>query len=411
MSRSVDDASRLSDALAWLDAQSDAIGPTLQTWANIGSGSYHVDGLHRMADTLQSYGDALLRIPSHRQPLSPWQRIDPQGNWQSQATGDALCWHTNRLASRRVLLGIHYDTVYGPDQPFQTCQWLDDHRLRGPGVADAKGGILVMLHAAAAIERFAVAPHLQLTVAITPDEEIGSPASTPRWNQWAKEHDWGLLFEPALVTGQLIDRRKGSGNFSLVIHGRSSHAGRHPEQGRNAIVLAAHCIQQLDRLNDHANGISINVARVDGGGPSNVVPDLAIVRFNARAQHAQQAHQLQQAFDSLASQWSATEGYRVQLHGSFTAPPKPRDQAADAIIARLEQAAARLNQPPLQWTHSGGVSDGNRLAAAGLPNIDTLGPIGDRIHSSDEWVDIRSIIPKAKLVVQALAIESDDCMV
>ena len=161
----------------------------------------------------------------------------------------------------------------------------DDGTLNGPGVADAKGGIVVMLHALQALEASPLAEHIGWEVLLNPDEEIGSPGSRPLIDSIAPRCDFGLLFEPALGDNQLVSWRKGSGNFSLLVRGRSAHAGRAFAEGRNALVAAAKVVQAISDLNTDPE-VTFNVARIDGGSPMNVVPDLAIVRANVRVRTA-----------------------------------------------------------------------------------------------------------------------------
>src|SRR5262249_39128994 len=151
---------------------------------------------------------------------------DDEGREKSRPLGKALAFQSPPRAGPRVLLGIHYDTVFGVDHLFQSVTRVDENTLRGPGVCDAKGGLLVLLHALLALERSPVAGSLAWEVLLNPDEEIGSPGSGSLFAAAAKRNDIGLLFEPALPDGSLVASRKGSGNFTFIVHGRAAHAGR-----------------------------------------------------------------------------------------------------------------------------------------------------------------------------------------
>ena len=159
---------------------------------------------------------------------------------------------------------------------------LDDNRIQGPGVTDAKGGLLVMLKALEAFERSPWANELGWEALINPDEEIGSPGSKLLLEKAARTNDIGLVFEPSLSDGNLVGSRRGSGNFVVMVKGRAAHAGREPHIGRNAINALAEFVVQLNSLPPGALGLTLNVGYIEGGGPVNVVPDRAICKFNVR---------------------------------------------------------------------------------------------------------------------------------
>nr|MCU0709893.1 M20/M25/M40 family metallo-hydrolase [Pirellula sp.] len=182
----------------------------------------------------------------------------------------------------RILLTIHYDTVYGLQDPFQKCTRLDGNRMRGPGVIDAKGGLIVLRYAALAAKEFLTGSPLQFSVVLTPDEEIGSPASSQLWKEIHDQFRFALLFEPAMADGCLVSHRKGTGTFVFCVHGRSAHSGRNFDAGRNAIVHAAAIACELHQLNGQREQVTVNVGRIRGGNAVNVVPDLTTVRVNVR---------------------------------------------------------------------------------------------------------------------------------
>src|SRR6185503_10566896 len=171
--------------------------------------------------------------------------------------------------------------VSAPDHAFQETRWLEDGVLNGPGVADMKGGIAVMLAALKAVEASPAAGQLGYEVVINSDEEVGSLSSAALLARAAQGKAAALTYEPAaLPDGTLAGARPGSGNFALIVRGRSAHAGRNPEDGRNALLAAADLALKLAAAK--GPGLSINPSRIEGGSPSNVVPDLAVLRVNLR---------------------------------------------------------------------------------------------------------------------------------
>lgn len=389
------------EAHVWLAAHQSRWTREVTELCNVNSGSTNLVGLNEMADMLCSWS-GLAGISAQRIALPLRRGVGDDGCEHASETGVALKWEARPQAPKRVLLGIHYDTVYSPAHMPSQCQQVSETRLVGPGTADAKGGIVVVRSALEAIEQFQLANDIGWTLVLTPDEEIGSPSSAHLWDKLAHEHDFGLLFEPAMPSGAIVGSRKGSGNFTIVVRGRAAHAGRNFSAGRNAIALASHLATQLDRLNARQPDTTVNLGNFLGGGPVNVVPDLATLRFNVRVPDAAAQQWFEHQLSDILAEVDNREGYQVSLYGGFTAPPKPLTPSQRTLMNVVESAGERLGRK-IHWQASGGVCDGNRLAAAGLPNIDTLGPIGDNLHSPEEWVDVTSIPERASLVVEIMS--------
>jgi glutamate carboxypeptidase len=348
----------------------------LIAYANMNTGSANAAGLDRFRAVLRKEFEAL--------------------GGQVSETGGALSVIKRPDAPRRVFLCIHTDTVYPADHPFQTCTRLDEKTLQGPGVADAKGGIVVMLAALQAFEKSPPASKLGWEVLLNPDEEIGSLGSWPLLKASAARNQWGLLFEPATADGALISRRKGSGNFSVVVRGRSAHAGRDFAQGRNAVAAMAELAVRLHDLNGQLNGVILNIGRVEGGGPTNVVPDWAAVHFNIRTSEPEDEKEILDRVEGFLAELNTRDGIRAELKGCFHSPPKIPDQRGLALMKLIERCGNELDLP-IHWKESGGACDGNKLAAAGLPNVDTMGPCGGNLHSDREFVLLESLPERAKL--------------
>jgi glutamate carboxypeptidase len=386
-------AGLLSDQLRWVDAQHARLCGLVRAWAEINSGTLNLDGLRRCTEAVvkefRPVGGQATWID-----LPPMRVMNDDGGVVEKPLGRAVRIVKRPAADRRVLLAIHVDTVYGPDDPFQRVTRVDDNTLRGPGVVDAKGGLAVMLAALEAFERSPVAERVGWTVLINPDEELGSPGSSRLFDALAKEHDVALLFEPALPNGDLVGSRKGSGNFTAVMRGRAAHAGRDFQRGRNAIVALSEFVLGASELT--GGGVTVNVGRVAGGGAVNVVPDLASCRLNVRVSSADEQRAVEGRLRGLVEAFDARDGFKLVLHGSFTAPPK----AADAPMSRLMESVDRCGRElglSFGWGPSGGTCDGNRLAAAGLVNVDSLGPRGGNLHSPDEFLLLDSLTERAKL--------------
>ena len=197
-----------------------------------------------------------------------------------------------------------------------------------------------------------------------------------------------------MPTLTLAGARPGSGNFDFVIKGRSAHAGRNPEDGRNAVVAAAELALRLSM--SKTPGLSINPAKIDGGSPNNVVPHLAILRVNLRPGTADDqeiaTRLIAKALDETAKQHDVF----IEAHGGFARPPKPLTEEAEALFNLVKKAGADLGQQ-IAWQPSGGVCDGNNIAACGVRVVDTMGVCGGAIHSSDEFMIPESLAERARL--------------
>ncbi|MCA1974336.1 MAG: hydrolase [Caenispirillum sp.] len=384
--------------LDWLDGRQEAMLARLVEWSAINSGTRNLAGLERMAERLTEAFAALDPATAEALPLPDAEEIGPDGAPRVVRHGRMLRFVFNPQANRRVLMVIHYDTVFPADSPFQTARRIDADTLHGPGVADAKGGICVIL---AAVEAFLRSPwgrDLGIEVLLNPDEETGSIGSAPLLADAAGRAQFALLYEPALPDGTLAGARKGSGNFSVVVRGKAAHAGRAFHEGRNAVVALARVVGALHALNAERPTITLNVAKLEGGGPTNVVPDLAIARFNVRTESHADQHWMEDRLRALITEADATaeDGITVTLAGGFTRPPKEIVGRTAALYDWVKAAGGVLGQP-IAWVPTGGCCDGNNLAAAGLPNVDTLGVRGGLIHSDREFMTVSSLTERARL--------------
>lgn len=386
--------------LAYIRSQKSRMCDLVIKWASINSGSHHLSGLEQMADTL-TQDMASLGAPIHRITLPSRKVIASDGTDVRESLGAALSITQRPNSSLRVFLAIHMDTVYPPESPFRTVEEIAPGKLQGPGVIDAKGGLAVMLLALETLEHSPWAKNIGWEVLINPDEEIGSPGSSPILAAAARRNHLGMVFEPALPDGNLVSDRKGSGNFTLIVHGRSAHAGRDITVGRNAITALADVVTQLDTLCTDLDGVTVNVARIDGGGYINVVPDKAICHFNIRVKEKSQRSHVRSRLDAIVADINAREGYSAELHGEFHAPPRIADEEMLLWLNRARQCATEVGFH-LGWQPSGGTCDGNRLSAHGLPTLDTLGPVGGNIHSPQEFLLVDSLVQRASLTALLL---------
>lgn len=365
----------------------------VEQWAAINSGSRNLPGLARMAAIL---ADAFSVLPGAITLLDapPIQEMSSDGTILPIQHGQHLMVSVRPEAPRQMLFTGHMDTVFGELHPFQKSRWLEGGILNGPGVADMKGGIAVMLAALRAIESSSVSSDFGYQIVINSDEETGSLSSSSFLLEAAKGKIAALTYEPALPDGTLAGARGGSGNFSIAVTGRSAHAGRNPNDGRNAIVAAADIALRLKQAS--YPGLSINPARIDGGGPNNVVPDHAIVRVNLRPATPEDEHFAHALINRTIEETAAQHDVTIEPHGGFGRPPKPIDPGAARLFQLIKDVGKDL-EIPVDWKSTGGVCDGNNIAACGVPVVDTMGVRGGAIHSPEEFLITESLPERAAL--------------
>ena len=364
--------------------------------ALINSGTLNKAGVDDVGRLLGKAFQQTLGCTHQQAQLPPYLLYQTDGAEIEHPLGHLHIFRKRPEAPLQVLLSGHLDTVFPPDSDFQQCDWLDPQTLRGPGVSDMKGGLLVMLEALSAFEQSSLTSQLGWTVVLNPDEEIGSPGSAPILSQQAALHDVGMIYEPALPNGQLAGERKGSGNFTAIVKGIAAHAGREHHLGRNAICAMAEFITAVDTLNGLRDGVTINVGIINGGLATNQVPDQARCRFNIRTRVNDDEHWCTQQLQRIKQLINLKDGISLELHGGFTRPPKPLDNAHQSFFQLVSDCSKQLGAP-LTWEATGGCCDGNNLTAAGLPNVDTLGVLGGKIHSNQEFIDIESLVHRAQL--------------
>lgn len=368
---------------------------TVQLWSRQNSGSSNRSGLIAMRGLLR---EAFQALPAVQQEVSLPQgkAISAKGESLEIEYEPSLLITVRSDAPVQIVLTGHYDTVFPEDSHFQTPVFLDENTLNGPGTADMKGGILVMLEALKAFETYEFSSRVGYNILLSPDEEIGSPGSAQPLAELGRTSDIGLTYEPALADGSLAGARKGSGNFTFIIRGKAAHAGREHHLGRNAMVAMAEAALMLDRLNGQREGVTFNLAKIDGGGAVNIVPDLAVGRFNVRVQETADMPWVTARLDEIIDVINSRDGLSAELQGKFTRPPKPMAPANRQVFEWVKAAGAALGQS-IKWSPSGGVCEGNNLWASGCPNVDTLGVRGGRIHSDEEFMLIDSLTERAQL--------------
>lgn len=377
----------------------------VKAWSAINTHSSNLIGLEKMLICLEAAVQPLGGIAS-RIRLPKRIHFDRKGECQQVAVGDALQVIKRPQAPLQILLAGHIDTVFEADSPFQMASHVDSQRLLGPGVADMKGGIVILLNSLRLLERSPWAKNIGWQLLLTPDEEIGSPSSEALYKKAAASANIGLIFEPSFPDGQLVSARKGSSNFVVVAKGRAAHAGRDFHLGRSAIAALAHFVVAAHALNRQYPNITLNIGHISGGESSSIVPSLAACHINVRANSCEELAAIASHLQTIARESANSiaihnDGLEIFVHPLSHRVPKPFDLPTQALFATAKQCALELGIT-LGWKESGGVCDGNILSQMGLPTIDTLGAVGGQLHTFQEYIEIASLAERTRLTALML---------
>lgn len=363
----------------------------LETLVNIDSGSFTRHGVDRvgewMAQRLERLGATIER---HRQA----------------DLGDTfVATIAAPQAGPTVMLIGHTDTVFDEGTVAERPYRVADGSALGPGVCDMKSGLLTGLYALEALRTVGAPGRTWLPVGriifvVNPDEEIGSPSSTPIIESLAAHADVALVLEAARENGDIVSARKGMTQFRATLAGRAAHAGVEPERGRSAVLEAAHKIVALHALNGRWDGVTINVGSVDGGTRPNIVAEQAVLTIDLRARTRAQQTEAEAAIGAILGSATVPD---VRTSVEVTAHHWPMEKTeATARLAGQAIEIARSLGFELRDAATGGGSDANTTAALGVPSLDGLGPVGGNDHSPAEYIELDSIVPRTTLLAGLL---------
>lgn len=385
--------------ISWLDQESAKLRDQLITWVNIHSGSGHIKGLKLIFEQLvQAFG--ILDGEVDQISLPPRRYMNNKGKIIEENLGKALLITKRPDADIQILLGGHMDIAYSKTKKLKKALVQGD-RLIGRGSVDMKAGILILLNVLISLEKSPFAKRIGWQVLITPDEELGSPGSRSLWLKACKGKALALLFEPSLPNGHIVSSRKGSANYSLSIQGKASHAGRAYDEGENAILSACRFALAAEGLNDLASDVTVNIGMVNGGGPVNIVPDSAVLKFNIRCQTPQELNLIELKIKEIVRIENNKEHIQATLFQESIRPPKIFDKKTHTLFEAVKRSAGQIGIL-LQWKASGGVCDGNLTAGQGILTVDTLGAVGGCLHTENEYVILPSLVERTKLTARFL---------
>lgn len=397
----------MSPELDQLSAAIDAAQPDyrrdLERLVNIDCGSYTPAGVDEVgrfvAAFLADLGATVETLPDRDGRLGATVIGRFEGSRPTAATPGG--------PSSRLLLIGHMDTVFDPGTAAERPFAIHGDRATGPGTSDMKGGLLAGLYALRAIRDSGIAlPFGQLVYVANPDEEIGSPSSTPHIRELAATADACLVLESARANGDVVSSRKGILDARLTVHGRAAHAGVEPEKGRSAILEAARLVRDLHALNGRWPGVTVNVGVISGGTRPNVVAERCTLEVDVRATTGDHLDAAIAAVKALAASPEIPD-VTVDFEAMATWRPMEKLAGAARLVEHARAIAAELGFD-LADSATGGASDANTTSGLGVPSLDGLGPIGGDDHSPSEWVSLESVPQRtALLAALILAIGRD----
>jgi glutamate carboxypeptidase len=376
------------------DAGLPAFLTDLERLVNVDCGSYSPAGVNEIADwvaaDMAATGARVERM------------ADPGGRYGDTVIGT---FDGRPGAGPRLLLIGHMDTVFPDGTVAERPFHVENGNAMGPGVSDMKGGLLLGLRAVFALRAFAGGdvdrlPFESITFVANPDEEIGSPSSTPHIRRLAETADACFVLEGARASGDFVSARKGIADLRITIHGRAAHAGVEPEKGRNAILAGAELTRAIHALNGRWPDVTANVGVFNAGTRPNVVPDRAELQIDIRAMTAESLSAALAAIGDLAGA-PAVPDVSIDVETMHSWAPMEKLERSGRLAEHVIALAARLGFETKDVA-TGGASDANTTSGMGVPSIDGLGPIGGLDHSPEEYLEVDSIVPRTALFAALL---------
>lgn len=359
----------------------------LELFVNIDSGTGQVKGINHIMSYLKQWlGDLGFTVTLH----------------DSNGLGNNLVARLKGKGEVRLLLVGHVDTVYGPGsvavQPFG----VRDGFAYGPGVIDMKSGVLMGMYALRVLLEAGFEEFGELCIVFNNDEEVGSPESAPLLREVAQQVDMGLVLEASRSLEVVTKARKGADKYVLEVEGIPAHSGAEPHKGRSAVIELAHKMIAIHNLNTLYPGVTFNVTRLSSSEPLNVVPDAAQCHISVRAHTEQGLDSAAAALEKIVAGCSIpdTRARLIRTRGRLPYRASPEILRLVDLV-QDEGTALSLD---ITAESKGGLSDANLLMEAGLPALDSLGPVGGGMHDlKREYLQVDSIPLRGALLAGLIA--------
>lgn len=381
--------------LAAAHAEQPAVIDTLRDLVTVESGSTDREGLETLATYLEARLDTL-GASVDRVPSASGGVDIVRGTFE----GDGAL---------RIMLIAHTDTVYDrgilDTEPFHQ----DGNLLYGPGIADDKGGVAVILHGLSVAKAHGWRDYARVTVLFNPDEEIGSAGSGEAIAALGAEHDVVLSFEPSPAKavieheGVLLGAA-GTSMATLTVEGRASHAGAAPEQGRNALVELAHRLMQTHDIAAEVPGAHLNWTVANAGTARNQIPERAEARGDVRINAADANERLLAALQAKVAESPVVPDTTTTVALQPLRPIYVAGERGQALADLARDIYAELDgRTLLMHPTTNGGTDAGFAGRSGVPAVlEGLGLAGWGYHARNEYVEIDSIPPRIYLAARMM---------
>ena len=354
---------------------------------NLDCGSHNVAGVTAAAEIMKRHYESI-GFSAELVDLGP-------------AAGRAL-FATNKPGADRfdIMFNAHLDTVFADGTAAARPFRIQDGHVTGPGCADCKAGVMAIYYALKNARKEDL-DRLAIAVCYNPDEEIGSVSSSEWLKTMARRCDRAVVCEPGRPNGAFVRSRKGRSSWTITVHGVSAHAGNNPQDGRSAVLAAAHLTIAVSALQDlEGKGTSVTVGVIEGGTVSNVVPEKCILQVDVRFWKDEDGRAVDEAIEALGRKdWG--EGIRVETVCETTLPAMPYTPAS-AELVEIFNRAAKEEGYETAWVDAGGGSDANNIAQTGTVVVDGVAPAGGGLHSDREFLRIDTIESRVRTLSRVL---------
>ncbi|MBV7561207.1 M20/M25/M40 family metallo-hydrolase [Pseudomonas sp. sia0905] len=317
----------------------------------------------------------------------------------SPSAGDNIVGTFKGTGSKSFLLMVHYDTVFLPGTAAKRPFKVEGERAYGPGVADAKGGVAMVLHSLKLLQDDKFDGFGTLTVLFNPDEETGSAGSKTIIAELARKHDYVFSFEPPDKDAVTV-ATNGINGVMLEVKGKSSHAGSAPEEGRNAAMELAHQMLQLKDLGDPAKGTTVNWTMVKAGDKRNIIPASASAEADMRYSDLSESERVLADAQRLVEK-KLIDDTEVTVRLEKGRPPLAKNAASERLAKQAQGLYARIDRKIEPIAMRFGTDAGYAyVPGSDKPAVlETMGVVGAGLHADDEYIELSSIAPRLYLTV------------
>ncbi len=368
---------------------------SLREMVLIESGSADLKGLAQMANLVESRLKALgFATERHKTTTG--------------AGADIVVGTLQGQGRKKFMLQAHMDTVY-PSGILSTQGYkVDGNRIYGPGIADDKGGIAVILHSLAILKERGWKDFAQITVMFNPDEEVGSMGSGELISQLADQQDVVLSCEPTAAKAvakneAVLLGASGATRIDMHVTGKASHAGAAPDQGRNALVELSHQIVQTRDAAKSIPGVQLNWTISQAGTVRNQIPDKALASADVRTTLPGAAEKLQASLQNTVNTQKLIPDTETKVTLLGGRPPYQGGAKAKALADKAKAIYQELDRQLDIVPMTGGATDAAFAARSDKAAvIESFGLAGWGYHARDEYIEVDSIVPRLYLMTRML---------